>query len=88
MNPKNSLTQTEENLRSRYGLTPLEAKIVAYMRVVAPVTAKSALNKWGVTSGSLSRRVTSLRRKGFDVQRVKRLDPGTQREFTEYRMEG
>lgn len=77
-----------ENMRKPMGerLTPLARAVYSLMRHNGSVTALDAMRSpLGISSGSLTRRITELRRAGFPIVREFGIDHITQRRYAKWR---
>lgn len=65
-------------------LSPLAQKMVQHMRRAGSISAREAMNDYGVSSGSMVRRICDIEEAGFKVKRDKRKHPMTGRQYTRY----
>lgn len=65
-------------------LRPLELKVLSYMRGAGYITARNAQMDLDITSASLTRRICDLIDLGYDIDRVRRRHPVTNKIYTRY----
>jgi hypothetical protein len=65
-------------------LSPLAQKLVQHMRRAGSISHREAMNDYGVTGGSLSRRIVDIEEAGFEIVRTRKTHPITGRPYTRY----
>lgn len=65
-------------------LSPLSRTIYQHMSRASSVTAREAMNDYGVTSASLARRIKDIEEEGFVITRERRTHPITGHKYTRY----
>lgn len=69
----------------KVSLSPLEIQILSYMRSnSANISQRGAMIDLGITSASLSRRITDLKHKGLRINTVRYVNTITNRRYTKY----
>ncbi|WP_291364289.1 helix-turn-helix domain-containing protein [Acetobacter sp. UBA5411] len=82
------LTVAQIYWKGRHKLTPLARSIYALIDGMGSITALDAMRAKGVSSGSLTRRITELRDIGLPVVRETHKDPLTGRRYGKWRFAG
>jgi hypothetical protein len=65
-------------------LTPQAQTIYQHMRRAGSISSREAMSDYGITSGSLARRVVDMEEAGFTIIRDRRVHPITRRRYTRY----
>lgn len=65
-------------------LTPLAQTIYQHMRRAGSISAREAMNDYGIMTGSLVRRLTDMEEAGFTINRERKVHPVTGRRYTRY----
>lgn len=65
-------------------LTPQAKQIVSHMRRAGSISMREAMNDYGIAGGTLTRRITDIKKAGFSVSSEKRKHPMTGQSFTRY----
>ena len=78
-----------ENARTRamsrsLNLTPLARKIVSHLIKAGSLSAREASNDYGITSSSLTRRLTDIEQAGIAIKREHKNHPVHGRKYTRY----
>jgi Helix-turn-helix domain len=68
-------------------LTPLAVKVRTHLRTHRHITAMDAMRAYGLSSGSLTRRLTELRQAGERITRTRKVDPITRRPYGVWTLE-
>ena len=67
-------------------LTPLAKKVYQHMQRAGSISAREAMNDYGITSASLARRICDIEEAGFKVKRERREHPLTGQNYTRYKL--
>lgn len=65
-------------------LSPLAKTIFQHMQRAGSISAREAMNDYGVMTGSLVRRLTDMEEAGFEINRERRIHPITGKRYTRY----
>ena len=89
MKSTKSNEQAMENARTRaaqraLNLSPLARKIVAHLVKAESISAREASNDYGITSASLTRRMTDIAEAGILITREPKKHPIHGRKYTRY----
>ena len=69
------------------GLSPLAKNIVTHMEKAGSISAREAMADMGITSASLTRRMTDIEAAGIPIKRERREHPITKQKFTRYSLD-
>lgn len=72
------------NLAIAMNLSPLAKKIFRHMEKAGSISAREAMADMGITSATLTRRLTDMEQAGIKIKREQRIHPVTNRKFTRY----
>ena len=78
----NSTTNTI--LAVALSLSPLARKVVNHILAAGSISAREAMADLGITSASLTRRLTDIEKAGIPVTRERRTHPITGKQYTRY----
>lgn len=65
-------------------LTAQAQKVYQHMRRAGSISAREAMNDYGITSASLARRICDIEVEGFEINRSRRVHPITGLRYTRY----
>lgn len=70
-----------ELVRRAANPTPLAMQVLSHLSRLGSITAMDAMRAMGLSSGSLTRRLTELREAGHNITRETKVDPITRRRY-------
>jgi len=75
-------------LISSFGLSPQARAVFAHIERAGSISAREAMNDYGITSATLARRIcdidAAVRNSGHKIKRESKKHPITQRRYTRY----
>lgn len=66
------------------GLTDQARQVLQHIRRAGSISAREAMNDYGITSATLARRVCDIEEAGFSVRRDRKVHPITGKRYTRY----
>ncbi|MGH0000085.1 helix-turn-helix domain-containing protein [Pseudovibrio ascidiaceicola] len=70
--------------QKRDGLSPLCLTLLKHIHTSGSISAREAMDDYGITSASLARRMCDLEDAGYNVVRDRRIHPITHQRYTRY----